>query len=369
MTSPTNLCLSLSGGGVRAMAYHAGVLRYLAERNAMEQVSDISTVSGGSLLVGLIMKESDYIWPSSNDYLHRIHAAVRQQLCESSLISSSLRTLIKPKNWQYFFSRANVVSQTISELWQITEPISALPKFPVWSINGTTAETGRRFRFKKDTCGDYRLGYATSDSFSLSDAMAMSAAFPGGIGPLLLKTKSYQWKKLPNWNSPPGSEVSIAPPYKKLHIYDGGVYDNLGTEPFFDPGAGKPKKPNIRLLVSDAGSPMIQQFGFGPLNPLRLMRINEITMDQARSLRVRSLMNYFRSDKGLGCYLMLGQHPTEFFDTEYSEKKSWLNINETKQAASYGTSLGKMRATDFDRLEQHGYESAYAVDQIRHLIT
>jgi NTE family protein len=41
--------LALSGGGIRAAVFHLGVLRRLAEQEFLENVSQISTVSGGSL--------------------------------------------------------------------------------------------------------------------------------------------------------------------------------------------------------------------------------------------------------------------------------------------------------------------------------
>ncbi len=47
------IVLALSGSGTRAIAFHVGVLRLLAEKGVLEQIGELSTVSGGSLLVGL----------------------------------------------------------------------------------------------------------------------------------------------------------------------------------------------------------------------------------------------------------------------------------------------------------------------------
>ena len=55
--------LALSGGGVRAAAFHAGVLRYLAEQKLLEQVVHISSVSGGSLFIGIVFQHSSCCWP------------------------------------------------------------------------------------------------------------------------------------------------------------------------------------------------------------------------------------------------------------------------------------------------------------------
>ena len=49
-----NIGLALSGGGFRASIFQMGVLKYLAEKNKLEEISYISSVSGGSLLIGLI---------------------------------------------------------------------------------------------------------------------------------------------------------------------------------------------------------------------------------------------------------------------------------------------------------------------------
>ena len=170
-------------------------------------------------------------WPSSGAYLTTILPAVRDQLTSRNLQTSALGRLLLPWNWQFLFSRANVVAQAIQALWGIRATLSDLPPTPVWSINGTTAETGRRFRFKSNGCGDYQLGYAEASAFPLAQALAVSAAFPGAIGPLAIECNRYEWRKRPHWNASRGEEQSIQPPYKRLHLYDGGLYDNLGLEP------------------------------------------------------------------------------------------------------------------------------------------
>ena len=42
--------LALSGGGFRATLFHLGVIRYMRDAGALEIVSDIASVSGGSIL-------------------------------------------------------------------------------------------------------------------------------------------------------------------------------------------------------------------------------------------------------------------------------------------------------------------------------
>ena len=49
------VALALSGGGVRAAVFHCGVLQRLALDGLLESTTFVSTVSGGSLVVGLIL--------------------------------------------------------------------------------------------------------------------------------------------------------------------------------------------------------------------------------------------------------------------------------------------------------------------------
>jgi NTE family protein len=111
--------------------------------------------------------------------------------------------------------------------------LAALPSSPTWSINGTTAETGRRFRFKAKECGDCKLGYADSRDFPLSHTLAVLATFPGGIGPLVIKT-SRGLAPPAGLERPRLRHTGRSPTVKRVHLYDGGLYDNLGLEPLYD---------------------------------------------------------------------------------------------------------------------------------------
>ena len=52
------IALALSGGGVRAAVFHLGVLARLASDDLLERVTFLSTVSGGSMAVGLVYHTS-----------------------------------------------------------------------------------------------------------------------------------------------------------------------------------------------------------------------------------------------------------------------------------------------------------------------
>lgn len=366
-TKSKRIGIALSGGGVRAAAFHAGVLLWLAEKRQLETIRHISSVSGGSLFAGLVFQISDYAWPSSEVYACKVFPAIREVLTSNSLQANALLRLLNPSNWRFLLSRANIMAQSIRHLWGVSGSLSDLPDHPVWSINGTTAENGRRFRFKEKKLGDYEIGYADAPNFPLADAIAISAAFPGGIGPLKIFSDRFEWKKRKSWDWTAAPEQT-EPTFRRIHIYDGGVYDNLGLEPFFDIGkqiikteTGSP--PVDFIIVSDAGAAFGRQQIPGPLHPRRLERIANIGFDQARALRVRSFVNFLQCNAGCGMYLQIGSDPVASIKT-YGEKslpimnELWLAADKVVAAGSYPTSLSKMGMDDFDLVALHGYQTA-----------
>jgi NTE family protein len=233
-------------------------------------------------------------------------------------------------------------------------------------MNGTTAETGRRFRFKLNRFGDYELGYAQPDHFKISEAMAVSAAFPGLVGPLVIKADAFRWMKRPSWNAAVESEEPIVLPYSRLHIYDGGVYDNLALEPFLDPGSQTFKNGIDYLVCSDASKPLERVSPGSSWSPFRALRILDIAMDQARALRIRPLANFLQNNPGAGSYAQIGSNPVERIKRFEPRNpavaaellnRQWLSADEVKLAAEHPTGLRTLSNEQFTRLERHGYES------------
>ncbi|MBS0166215.1 MAG: patatin-like phospholipase family protein [Nitrospira sp.] len=346
-----NIALALSGGGIRAMVFHLGVLRLLAERHLLEHVQRISTVSGGSLLVGLMLQECEGRWPSSNDFLQTVYPALREKLCQRSLQWGAARQLIRPWNVRFLLSRANLLALALEKEWNIRTKLRELPNTPEWSLNGTTAENGKRFRFKREDIGDYQIGYAAPNNFMLASAMAVSAAFPGGFGPLRITTSEFSWRKK-EWGAPIGTETPTAIEYPVLHLYDGGIYDNLGLEPFFDAGKGEPKHPGIVIILSDAGSPLPSGFSSFALSPFRLQRVVDIMSDQAHALRVRTFSNYLQQSPGRGALI--------FMNTPVSDE---LPCKSAEFASRFPTTLRRVDLSEFDRLADHGYRVATQVER------
>jgi NTE family protein len=347
-TSSTSLSLALSGGGVRALVFHLGVLKFLAELGLFENVTHISSVSGGSLATGLIYANAGIRWPTSKAFLTTVYPAVKQKVCGRSLILDSLSQLLRPSNWRYLLSRANLVGKALQEHWDMDFTLRELSPYPTWSINATTAENGKRFRFKGSTIGDYEGGYAEASDLSVSTAVAVSAAFPGGIGPLALPTADYDWKKR-KWGELESAAKTVVPEFSTLHLYDGGVYDNLGLEPLFDAGNGKPKAQGSVVIALDAGAPLAQGFSAIALNPWRLKRVADIMADQARSLRVRTFVEYLKRTNA-GAFIQM--------DSPLFNRATDPNAD---FACTFPTTLRRLSELEFDRLAGHGYAVAKRV--------
>ena len=345
------IALALSGGGIRAMVFHLGVLQRLAERGLLERVTKISTVSGGSLLIGLMLQETGMVWPGSEQFLQRTMPALREKLCATSLQWGALRQLRNPLNLRYLLSRSNLLALCLRSEWGVDTTLSALPESPEWSINGTTAENGKRFRFKRSDMGDYTLGYAGSSRFPLASALAVSAAFPGGFGPLRLNTNRFEWRKRP-WDAPAGTEQSVELEYESLHLYDGGVYDNLGLEPFFDAGRQRPKFDGHYLIASDAGAPLAKGFDHAQLSLFRLKRVADIMSDQARALRVRGFAAYLRATPAGGAYI--------YIDTPAQDSGG---MDLAPYVARFPTTLRRLQHAEFDQIVKHGHNVSLRVER------
>lgn len=343
MTAPRqSIVLALSGGGIRAMVFHLGVMKHLAERGLLEDVAKVSTVSGGSLLVGLLLQQNQMGWPTSEQFLAHSLPTLRASLCTRSLQWGAARQLLNPMNWRFLLSRANLLARALQREWQVQGALADLPQAPEWSINGTTAENGKRFRFKRHDIGDYTLGYASAERFPLASALAVSAAFPGGFGPLTLDACRFEWRRR-SWDDPPDAAKPVEATFRRLHLYDGGVYDNLGLEPFFDAGRQRPKHDGVFIICSDAGAPLALGFNEGPLNVFRLKRVADIMSDQSRSLRVRTFAQFLQATPSAGAYLGI--------TTAISGEE---NCPSAQFAASFPTTLRRLNHEEFDRLAAHG---------------
>jgi len=352
--------IALSGGGFRAAVFHLGVLARLAADDLLKKVTFLSTVSGGSLIAGLIYSVSDCKWPNDSFFIREVFPKARDYLITVDIQRDSLfRLLTRP--WYIFQGRARLVSESLNKRWHIKGKMVDLPMQPRWVVNATTYQTGKNWRFMPQRMGDYIADYTAKPRMSISTAMAASAAYPGLIGPLKLKTKNYKWFEFLA-DTITKQELKRSR-FDALHLWDGGVYDNLGVEALY-----KPQKPNYRpefnfLIVSDASKDLEIERSRALFRSA--YRLVEIAMDQVRSLRARQLAAHFLENENSGAYFKIGDSAgtiAKIWKRQSQESPAIpndsLSESDVRRAGGYATNLKRMPKSAFDLITRHGWEVA-----------
>lgn len=385
-----NIAIALSGGGFRATVYHLGVLARLAEENRLEDITLLSTVSGGSLCAGMIFSLNQYRWPSSTDFIQKILPETHRLLTTVDLQAELVRYSLA-HFWTIFSSRAVDLSFLMQKHWGITGKLSDLSESPRWMINATCYETGKNWRYEQFRMGDYRYGYSYDiKNIPLTDALAASAGFPGLIGALAVDTTQYKWFKY--LENTPGNPLrasvaehkqlktqAIQPDFDSVHLWDGGAYDNLGLEGVHDFITGWREGVDFLVVSDGAGRSKPEKYQPGAKATLRLM--TGIMMDQVRSLRSRAIMerliNHGTEDRGsfqqigntLSDVLKGSKHASEVAQLT----AGCLPETETKLAEDMPTVIRKLTQEEFTRLFRHGFEVAdytlyaYNDDQFKYI--
>lgn len=364
------LGLALSGGGFRATAYHLGVLARLAKEDRLEDVAFLSTVSGGSLCLGLVYALNQFRWPSSQEYRESVVPQARRHMTSYDFQMGLLWRVLRTP-WRIFETKADDLSLLLQQQWGVTIRLRELPEHPRWMINATCYETGKNWRFERFRMGDYVFGYTYDTDIPLSDALAASAGFPGLIGPLVLKTDAQAWFKYrqpahtefdteDTEPSPSAKTEPVEPAYKSVHLWDGGVYDNHGLEGLHDFESGWRQGMDF-LIVSDGSgkaNPEMYRLGAGVF--LRI--ITGVMMDQIRSLRKRAVLERIENHGDKGAYLTIGQMCQDVISAAGKSHElahvcqNSLGDEDAKRARDFPTVIRRLTEEEFELLFRHGFE-------------
>ncbi len=366
ISSNTRIALALSGGGVRAAVFHLGFLRRLAKENLLENVTQLSTVSGGSLVAAAVIAKAGMRWPTSDEFNLQIYPALRELLTTTDLFSTRAvgwRGLLEFK-MQLLHHRAAVLAQLL-ERWGIKGDLQELPNTPTWWINATCLETGKNWRFSRDEMGDWRFGRHYRPPFKLAEAVAASAAVPYVIGALRLNIPTEGW-----YDTDPATREPVArrtPSDQRVHLWDGGAYENLGLEVFFKPG--RPLIGCDYLICSDASGPLdaSRKASFRSLirGQLANPRLFDIASDQIRSLRSRIFLREIESKTIRGALIRMGNsvRNIDIKHRSYPRRSTYDEFQSDEDAALallHPTHLKAITPSQFDLLARHGYETTNA---------
>lgn len=279
--------LALSGGGYRATLFHLGALWRLNELGWLPRIDRISTVSGGSLMAGILATR----W---NELTFDERSGEAKNF-EARIVGPTLRFTDLPIDAFVialglipFVNPASVMDRILH--WALTRRrrLADAPAKPRFVFNAANLATGVSWRFSAAYMGDARIGVVCAPDLRLSRAVAASAAYPPFVAPLVLDLRGMTVKSVP------GADLFDNPDQQALKqrviLLDGGAYDNLGIESV---------EGRCRIvLASDAGGNLkvdSRSWRYGFWWPL-IRRTLDLAVEAGRRQRRRALID--RADAG-----------------------------------------------------------------------
>lgn len=350
-----NIYCALSGGGFRATFFHAGVIRAIIRLGLKDNIKLISSVSGGSILNGLLALEFDNI-NTIEDYDNRIIIP---------LTNASNENIRNKLLWYKIFKRVpekimNLVMfglgrslfgidsfKTIDKFAQLLDRLYGNCSLSDFSnnyravINCSNLNSGARWRFDNIDFGDYKTGYSYEiDQIRVADAVAASAAFPLVFTPLRLQIEQYRFylrnrekkDKVPNTNIP-----------QYVYLTDGGVYDNLGVMAI---DRELERNPNGFIIISDAANRFEENVNaYSHLKSIP--RIASILLEQISNRERMRIVDKLLSDQWSGVYFKLERSCRYYRDIEDPKSVNSSMVPLIGWPEDIVNLLGKMR-TDLD---------------------
>jgi predicted acylesterase/phospholipase RssA len=252
MDSGLNIGLSLSGGGFRASIFHLGVIEALVEKNLLKYVTEVSGVSGGSIVAAhLVNNWIEYRYSRdrfdilSQPLLDLFRRNVRNRVLLLNAISQCVPFWNRKTDYWLEQEFKSVLNDTTFEFPKVVTVNDEEVTIPHLSILATSLNTGQIVSFQSDGVefwppADGRSNSSTYRKSRLSYAVTASAAFP-----LLCNPPVLQIEKL-GVDNMHGNDHSLT---------DGGVFDNLGAYWLAVASSKREEVPLDFLIVSDGGVP------------------------------------------------------------------------------------------------------------------
>ncbi len=280
------IALCLSGGGYRAMLFHAGALIRLNEMGVLPRIARFSSVSGGSISAAKLA----LAWPrlafDARGVSPRLFDLVIDPL--RGMASRTIDASSVAVGALWFGSVGDRLAGAYDKHLFEGATLQDLPGAPRFVFNATNVQSKALWRFSKPYMRDWRVGEVRNPDLRLAVAVAASSAFPPFLSPVEIEVDPRSFT--------PGSGADLQrPPYtSNIILTDGGVYDNLGLETAW--------KRYRTLWVSDGGGGYDDE-----PDPKRdwahhSLRVLSLIDNQVRSLRKRQLMAAFKSKERAGRY-------------------------------------------------------------------
>jgi hypothetical protein len=231
--------VALSGGGSRAAVYGAAGMEALARAGLMDDVTHISSVSGGGLANAYFLTR-DPLNCAAGDMacLEANFDAFIETMAHNYLRDMLIRQIQKPNRFGSPTRRLSSLQDALDE--EITDgtTFGALPASPVAFFNGARFDDARRFVFTNAAMPEApgmiapftNMGIRSA-TFSLEDCtkrtpadlpVSLAVATSAGFPPLLGPTAIHMPKECGGM------------PENFWHLGDGGILDNSGVETLED---------------------------------------------------------------------------------------------------------------------------------------
>jgi len=276
--------LALSGGGFRATLYHLGVVRYFRDCGALEQVGDIASVSGGSILAAhLVLNWDRYTGDdaafaeAAKEIVRFVQHDVRNRIVRRLPLLFPIRLVGKLTGWQAAsFTPNALLEKAYRQFLYGDRRLFELPEKPNLHILSTNVSDGVMAVFDREGLHIQKREQGETDPFrhiagqtaTIAKVVSASSAFPGFFPPVEITAHDL------------GVHEGKFPAES---FTDGGVYDNLGTRAFAWLTAHRGRSYH-RVVVSDAGKPF-QILGNAPLGFIaQSIRATDILWDRVWQL-------------------------------------------------------------------------------------
>jgi len=330
------ISLALSGGGYRAMLFHVGTLRRLNDAGLLPELSVVSSVSGGSIVAGLLAQR--WYRLGFNDegkatrFIEEIENPLRDLASRTTDVSAAIGSMLP------FMSAASIQASRFDELLfegALLQDIAPGPDQarlrpdqrprPLFIFNATSLQTGELWQFRPTAMGGSITHWTSTANIRLSQAVAASSGFPPVLSPLELDLSNLDvdrdWHDCvdgrdnpfgiradnePNRDLPRQEKqaLSVSDDHwklaqalrRKVFLVDGGVRDNLGLGTIeeinrlrrqrSDAGSGE----RTVILISDGGAATVPNADVSGFWPTQVMRVMNIMSDQPDEVRVANIV-------------------------------------------------------------------------------
>jgi predicted acylesterase/phospholipase RssA len=232
------IALTLSGGGYRAAAFHLGAVDCLKRLGLLDNVTMLSTVSGGTI-TGMMYAVGVTEGRSYEEFYDRLYTL----LLKTDVIKKALDTLYTVPGADATISLIRSAAQVYADDIFGNKTLALLytpaqSRFKELIFNATEFRTGNSFRFQRSRSVDAVIGNRlvpvnrdAALQSRLADILAASSCFPGAFEPLRFPD-DFQWlagsdlaaiRRMlgPDFKDKDGHDISVP-------LMDGGIYDNQG---------------------------------------------------------------------------------------------------------------------------------------------